>query len=221
MTSFDSLYTFPSPEQADKQGLLAIGGDLSAPRLLAAYSQGIFPWFEADYPILWWSPDPRLILYPNQFKLAQSLKKSLKKPHQFTMDTHFEEVIHACATVAKRRQNTWITDDMQQAYIELHHLGYAHSIEIWSAGTLVGGLYGVSLGRAFFGESMFHLTRDASKIALFYLCQTLKEWQFDFIDCQLPTEHLQNLGAIIISRQEFLQQLKNALKHPSKQGIWQ
>ncbi|MGQ3888931.1 leucyl/phenylalanyl-tRNA--protein transferase [Legionella sp. CNM-1927-20] len=220
MAIADLPYTFPNPEEADDQGLLAIGGDLSPGRLLTAYSQGIFPWFDDDHPILWWSPNPRLLLIPQEFKLSRSLKKSLKKPYLFTIDKAFKQVIHACATIDKRKKDTWITSDMQQAYIELNRLGYAHSVEIWSEDKLVGGLYGVSLGRAFFGESMFHKERDTSKIALFYLCQLLIDWNFDFIDCQLPTPHLQSLGAIIVSRRDFLKQLKQTLQYPTRKGLW-
>ncbi|WP_131781367.1 leucyl/phenylalanyl-tRNA--protein transferase [Legionella gresilensis] len=220
MAIIDLSYTFPDPEKADDQGLLAVGGDLSPGRLLTAYSQGIFPWFDDDYPILWWSPNPRLLLIPQEFKVSRSLKKSLKKNYLVTFDKAFEQVIHACATIDKRKQHTWITSDMQQAYIELHRLGYAHSVEVWSADKLVGGLYGISLGRAFFGESMFHKERDTSKIALFYLCQLLMDWHFDFIDCQLSTPHLQSLGAIVVARQEFLKRLKQTLQYPTKKGVW-
>lgn len=215
----DSLY-FPDPKQGDAQGLLAIGGDLSAQRLLAAYRQGIFPWFQSGTPILWWSPDPRLILSPYHFKISHSLKKTLKRAYRFTMDTAFAEVIAACATVNDRTAKTWITSQMLRAYTELHHLGYAHSCEIWDEEQLIGGLYGVSLGRAFFGESMFHRRQDASKLALYHLCQKLLAWEFDFIDCQLPTEHLQSLGAIAISRREFLDKLEQSLQFPTKQGKW-
>lgn len=211
---------FPHPENSDEQGLLAVGGDLSPQRLLEAYHRGIFPWFEPEHPPLWWSPDPRLILRPDAFKLSRSLKQSLKKPHRFTIDTAFSEVISACASSESRINKTWITDEMQKAYTTLHTMGYAHSFEIWQKNNLVGGLYGISLGRAFFGESMFHRTRDSSKLAMYYLCQTLKKWQFDFIDCQLPTEHLQSLGAIIISRREFLNLLQKALEYPTLQGLW-
>ncbi len=199
---------------------MAIGGDLSPERLLAAYAKGIFPWYEPGCPILWWSPDPRLILNPVAFKVSRSLKQTLKKPHTFTMDTAFSEVINACATVAERSDNTWLSGEMREAYTQLHQMGYAHSFEIWSEKKLIGGLYGLGLGRAFFGESMFHRARDASKLALYYLCQTLKSWHFDFIDCQLPTAHLQRLGAVIISRREFLHSLQETLQHPTCQGLW-
>ncbi|WP_019217413.1 leucyl/phenylalanyl-tRNA--protein transferase [Legionella tunisiensis] len=212
--------SFPNPESSDDQGLLAIGGDLSPERLLMAYKQGIFPWFEPGCPILWWSPNPRLILKPQAFKLSRSLKQALKKPYRFTVDTAFSEVISACANSEGRINNTWITDSMRDAYTLLHQMGYAHSFEIWLEEQLVGGLYGISLGRAFFGESMFHRLRDTSKLALYYLCHTLATWKFDFIDCQLPTGHLQRLGAVIISRREFLHYLQETLKCPTRQGLW-
>ncbi|WP_370569059.1 leucyl/phenylalanyl-tRNA--protein transferase [Legionella sp. PL877] len=211
---------FPNPENSDEQGLLAIGGDLSPERLLAAYKQGIFPWFEPGCPMLWWSPNPRLILKPEAFKISRSLKQSLKKPHSFTIDTAFPEVINACASSPGRLNNTWITENMRKAYTILHTMGYAHSFEIWQKNELVGGLYGISLGRAFFGESMFHRERDSSKLAMYYLCQTLKAWEFDFIDCQLPTAHLQSLGAVVINRSEFLELLRETLRYPARQGRW-
>jgi len=212
--------SFPDPRHSDEQGLLAIGGDLSPQRLLKAYSLGIFPWFETSSPILWWSPDPRLILLPKRFRVSRSLKKTLKKQFIFQIDTSFEQVIHACATSNDREENTWITQDMINAYIDLHNLGYAHSFEVWLDNKLVGGLYGISLGKAFFGESMFHHVRDASKAALCFLCSVMADWHFDFIDCQLPTEHLQQLGAEKLSRKQFLNMLENTLKHPTKQGKW-
>lgn len=217
----DDDYVFPHPDTSDKQGLLAIGGELSPPRILQAYSQGIFPWYEAGCPILWWSPNPRLILIPSEFKISHSLKKSLKKPFRFSIDTAFPQVINACATYENRTNNTWITAEMSEAYTTLHHQGYAHSFEIWQEQELVGGLYGISLGNAFFGESMFHTVADASKIAMYYLCNTLQQWGFEFIDCQLPTAHLQSLGAKIIGRREFLYLLSFALENPTKQGKWQ
>ncbi|WP_058503238.1 leucyl/phenylalanyl-tRNA--protein transferase [Legionella nautarum] len=214
-------YRFPPPEQSDSQGLLAIGGDLSPERILAAYRQGIFPWFEPGGPILWWSPQPRLILKPERFKLARSLKQALKKNHSLTIDQAFAAVIRACAQAEGRINHTWISDEMCEAYTKLHQMGYAHSFEIWSENKLVGGLYGLSLGRAFFGESMFHYQRDASKMAMYYLCQTLVSWQFDFIDCQLPTTHLASLGAEVIARREFLKLLEKTLEHPTRQGFWE
>ncbi|KTC73073.1 leucyl/phenylalanyl-tRNA-protein transferase [Legionella birminghamensis] len=213
-------YPFPDPESSDAQGLLAIGGDLSSGRLLSAYRQGIFPWFEPGCPILWWSPNPRLILYPQQFKLSRSLTKSLKQAHELRIDSAFNAVIQACATVDHRENNTWISREMQTAYINLFDMGFAHSVEIWREQRLIGGLYGISLGKAFFGESMFHYERDASKMAMYYLCQMLSRQNFEFIDCQLPTAHLMSMGAVIISRKEFMHRLQQALQYPALQGNW-
>lgn len=219
MLAKDDL-TFPSPDSADAAGLLAIGGDLLPARLLEAYRQGIFPWYEPGYPILWWSPDPRLILKPLSFRLSRSLRQALKKTFHYSIDAAFSSVIQACATSGGRLHKTWITDEMIQAYVTLHEQGYAHSFEVWQKDKLVGGLYGLSLGRAFFGESMFHEVRDASKLALYMLCQTCISLQFEFIDCQLPTAHLISLGAETMPRKKFLQLLKDALQYPTLQGSW-
>lgn len=216
----NTQYLFPHPETSDKQGLLAIGGDLKPERILQAYSQGIFPWFEPGCPILWWSPNPRLILIPSEFKVSRSLQKALKKPFRFSIDTAFSEVIHACATSSGRVGNTWISNEMIQSYTKLHEMGYVHSFEVWDQDNLVGGLYGVSLGNAFFGESMFHTLTDASKMAMYFLCQTMQAWDFDFIDCQMPTTHLMRLGAKVIGRREFLHLLEKSLQHPTKLGNW-
>lgn len=212
---------FPDPETSDEQGLLAMGGNLSPARLLEAYKHGIFPWYEDGYPVLWWSPNPRLILNPKQFKCSKSLKQTLNKPFQYTIDTAFHEVIQACASTSGRVNHTWITHEMISAYCTLHQLGYAHSFEVWQDNQLAGGLYGISMGHAFFGESMFHNVRDASKLALYFLCQTLLAWDFDFIDCQLPTRHLQSLGAETISRKAFLIKLEQTLQQPTCKGKWQ
>ncbi|MFA6947314.1 MAG: leucyl/phenylalanyl-tRNA--protein transferase [Pedobacter sp.] len=211
---------FPDPETSDNQGLLVIGGDLSPQRVLQAYSQGVFPWYNPGTPVLWWSPNPRLILIPAEFKLSHSLKKSLKKSYRFSTDTAFLEVITACATCSDRTNKTWITHEMIETYTQLHAMGYAHSFEIWQEDKLVGGLYGISLGRAFFGESMFHIVTDASKIAFYYLCHTMAAWDFHFIDCQIPSNHLHRLGAKIINRSEFLRLLHLSLEYPTKQGVW-
>lgn len=219
MTQQDD-YWFPHPETSDKQGLLAIGGRLSPQRILQAYRQGIFPWFEPGCPILWWSPNPRLILIPAEFKISHSLKKSLKKPFRLSIDTTCSEVIKACATYSNRKDNTWITSDMIEVYTTLHQMGYVHSFEVWEEDRLVGGLYGLSLGKAFFGESMFHTVTDASKIALQFLSATMSAWGFDFIDCQMPTPHLLSLGAQIISRKHFLHLLDQSLQHIDKIGLW-
>lgn len=213
---------FPPPDYADPSGLLAVGGDLSTERLLEAYRVGIFPWYSEDQPILWWSPDPRFVLYLEDFKVSRSLRKTLKKGvFRVTLDRAFEEVIDACAAIAREDQNgTWIVPEMKQAYVNLHGLGYAHSVETWFNGELAGGLYGVSLGKAFFGESMFHHKTDASKVALAVLVEKLKTWRFHFIDSQLATEHMLSLGAREVPRRLFLKQLGSALGQPTKRGKW-
>ena len=213
---------FPPPDYADPSGLIAVGGDLSSDRLLEAYRVGIFPWYSEDQPILWWSPDPRLVLDLDQFKISRSLGKTLRRRiFQVTFDRVFEEVIAACATVPREDQSgTWITPEMREAYIRLHGLGYAHSVEAWLEGKLVGGLYGVSLGKAFFGESMFHRHTDASKVALAILVEKLRSWSFHFIDAQMSTEHMCRLGGQEISRRIFLKKLQSALRHPTKRGKW-
>jgi leucyl/phenylalanyl-tRNA---protein transferase len=213
---------FPPPDYADPSGLLAVGGDLSNERLLEAYRVGIFPWYSDDQPILWWSPDPRLVLDLKDFKISRSLRKTLKKEvFQVTFDRAFEEVIQACAVVPRAAQNgTWITEEMREAYINLHGLGYAHSVESWFEGKLAGGLYGVSLGKSFFGESMFHVKTDASKVALATLVEKLKSWDFHFIDSQMTTEHMVKLGAKELPRRIFLKRLQSALRHPTRRGRW-
>jgi leucyl/phenylalanyl-tRNA--protein transferase len=213
---------FPPPDYADPSGLLAVGGDLSSERLLEAYRLGIFPWYSDDQPILWWSPDPRLTLDIADFKISRSLGKTLRRGQfKVTFDRAFEEVIQACASVPREAQNgTWITQEMQEAYINLHGLGYAHSVESWLGDKLVGGLYGVSLGKAFFGESMFHLQADASKVALASLVENLKRWEFQFIDAPMTTEHMLRLGAKELPRRVFLKRLQSALRHPTKRGRW-
>ena len=206
---------FPDVELAlrDPDGLLAVGGDLRVERLLAAYAQGIFPWYSEGQPILWWSPDPRMVLYPEQLKVSRSLRKILRKNlFEITLDTAFENVIRHCAKQPRPGQNgTWIMQEMIEAYLRLHKAGYAHSVEVWHDNQLVGGLYGVSLGKLFFGESMFSLRTDASKVAMFYLCELLKSWQFKLIDCQVYTAHLASLGAKLIPRKQFTQQLSDQL----------
>jgi leucyl/phenylalanyl-tRNA---protein transferase len=213
---------FPPPDYADPSGLIAVGGDLSSERLLEAYRVGIFPWYSEDQPILWWSPDPRFVLELKQFKISRSLQKTLrKKMFHVTFDRVFEDVIAACAEVPREGQSgTWITPEMCEAYIELHGLGFAHSVECWFEGRLAGGLYGVSLGKAFFGESMFHRKTDASKVALAVLVEKLRDWGFHFIDSQMTTEHMQRLGAEEIPRRIFLKKLQSALRHSTKRGKW-
>jgi len=200
---------FPHPSMSDPMGILAVGGDLSPQRILLAYTRGIFPWYQDPGPIFWWSPDPRLVLFPGEIKVSRSLARVIKKQiFTVTVDRAFGEVIRACA---RTRKETWITPRMIQAYGELHELGYAHSFESWHEGSLVGGLYGVALGRAFFGESMFSLVSDASKVALVYLARYLTDRGFEFIDCQTTTEHLKRFGAREIPRREFLKRLARAL----------
>lgn len=213
---------FPPPDHADPSGLLAVGGDLSPERLLLAYRLGIFPWYEEGQPILWWSPDPRLILEPHDLHISRRLRQTLEKEtFQVTFDRAFSSVIEACAIVRRRGQGgTWITPDMKAAYIRLHRLGYAHSVESWYDGKLAGGVYGVSLGRCFFGESMFFYRRDASKVALATLVERLRAWEFHMIDAQVTTPHLMSLGAKEIPRQLFLSRLEVALSFPTVKGKW-
>jgi leucyl/phenylalanyl-tRNA--protein transferase len=213
---------FPLPQLAEDSGLLAVGGDLSVERLIQAYAHGIFPWYSEGDPILWWSPDPRMILFPDRFKVSKSLRKVIEAgKFDVLFDTHFGEVIRACARVPRKgEKGTWITEAMINAYTDLHEAGYAHSVEIYADGELVGGLYGVSLGSAFFGESMFFRQRDASKIALYHLVERLKDWKFSFIDTQVETGHLKRLGAEKIPRAEFLVLLKEALNSKTITGKW-
>jgi leucyl/phenylalanyl-tRNA---protein transferase len=213
---------FPPPDYADPSGLIAVGGDLSSERLLEAYRVGIFPWYSDDQPILWWSPDPRFMLELDEFKISRSLQKTLRrKIFQVTFDRVFEEVIEACSVVPREGQRgTWITQEMRDAYLKLHGLGYAHSVESWFGGKLAGGLYGISLGKAFFGESMFHHKTDASKVALATLVEKLKSWGFHFIDSQMTTEHMMSLGAKEVPRRIFLKRLQSALRHSTKRGKW-
>lgn len=215
-------FLFPSPHLATKEGLLAIGGDLSRKRLLLAYSVGIFPWYSDGEPILWWSPNPRLVLYPDKLRLSKSLKKTIRREiFHVTMDQAFDQVIAECAAVRlESNQGTWIVDDMIRAYRNLHESGFAHSVETWSQGRLAGGLYGVSLGRCFFGESMFTRVTDASKVAFVTLAHYLRTHQFAFIDCQIATAHLKRFGAKEITRARYLNELKNALGAPTLRGCW-
>ena len=220
--ALDDRIIFPDPALADYTGLLAVGGDLSTERLLLAYSNGIFPWYSEGEPVMWWSPDPRMVLFPKDFKISRSLKQTIRnKNFEVRFDYNFEEVIDNCSkTLRKEQEGTWITSEMKAAYIELHKAGFAHSVETYYDGRLAGGLYGISLGKAFFGESMFFKERDASKIALYYLIEKIKTWNFDFIDAQIETNHLINLGAVRISRNDFITMLKKALKYPTIKGKW-
>jgi leucyl/phenylalanyl-tRNA--protein transferase len=210
LTELSSALIFPPLEKALRQpnGLLAVGGDLSAERILLAYRHGIFPWFSEDDPILWWSPDPRMVLVPSEFIVSHSLKKLLRSGQfEVRFDSAFTEVMQACAAPRNAQAGTWIHPEMIAAYSELHRLGYAHSVETWCDGELVGGLYGMSIGKMFFGESMFSRRSNASKIALARLSQQLKRWGFGLIDCQMHTPHLASLGAREIPRDEFQQAL--------------
>ncbi|MEO5341258.1 MAG: leucyl/phenylalanyl-tRNA--protein transferase [Magnetococcus sp. MYC-9] len=216
---------FPPPELADEDGLLAVGGDLSPQRLITAYAQGIFPWYSEGQPLLWWSPDPRLVLYPKAFHLSHSLRKTLRRQRfSVTFDRDFPQVIQGCSRRGES-QGSWITAAMQQAYIRLFQLGYAHSVESWlptrGEPELAGGLYGVALGGCFFGESMFQRHTDASKVALAHLVERLQAEGYTLIDCQMTTTHLLSLGAQPIARRQFLAQLQQSLQQrPTQPGPW-
>ena len=213
---------FPQPCHAEENGLLAIGGDLSHDRLLLAYQTGIFPWYSEKEPILWWSPDPRLVLFPNEIKVSKSLKKTIKKNiFNITADTDFKRVITKCAQIRLQNdEETWITGNMINAYCKLHESGYAHSVEAWMDGELVGGLYGVATGRCFFGESMFTLISNASKVAFVKLVEFLQEASYNIIDCQVSTEHLINFGARHIPRSHFIDHLNKYTEAGKKPGKW-
>ncbi len=221
VTRLVDALAFPPPEEAEPSGLLAVGGDLRPQRLLLAYASGIFPWYD-EPPILWFSPDPRMVLRPEELHLSRRLRRTLRQGRfSQSLDQAFGEVIRACAAVPRPGQSgTWIRPEMIEAYEELHALGFAHSCETWQEGRLVGGIYGVSLGGAFFGESMFHLATDASKCALVTLVRQLAAWRFDFLDCQLHTEHLARFGAREWSRSRFLAALSRSLLRPSRRGRW-
>lgn len=207
---------------AEPNGLLAAGADLSPQRLVAAYRRGIFPWFSAGEPILWWSPDPRMVLFPDRLKISRSLAKTLRNAdYEVRLDTAFEQVVAACAGTPRPGQSgTWIVPAMQAAYLRLHALGIAHSVETWRDGKLVGGLYGVALGRAFYGESMFSHAADASKIALAHLCRFLAAREFGIIDCQMETAHLASLGARPLPRDEFLARVAALVDQGDPPGRW-
>jgi leucyl/phenylalanyl-tRNA--protein transferase len=215
-------YDFPPVEHAlhDPDGLLAVGGDLSLGRLVRAYSQGIFPWYEDGQPILWWSPDPRAVLKPGNVKISRSLRKKLRrKEFVVKIDTAFDQVLDLCQAPRSYSLDTWITDEMKNAYSELHKAGFAHSIECYCDEEMVGGLYGVSKGNLFFGESMFHKVTDASKVAFVYLCRLLAELNCPIIDCQLPNPHIMSLGVEIIPRLEFLKYLSKNNQLATEEGI--
>jgi leucyl/phenylalanyl-tRNA---protein transferase len=212
---------FPPVHLAARMGLLAVGGDLSPRRLLEAYRQGIFPWFSEEEPILWWSPDPRFVLLPENLNVSRSMRQFIKKDIvRITYDRAFPAVIAACQKPRPQRESTWITAEMQAAYIQLHESGFAHSVEVWQADVLVGGLYGVSLGRCFFGESMFSSISNASKAALIDLVRRLGTLGFSLVDCQVYTAHLESLGARHIPRSEFMVLLNKALQPETLTGNW-
>jgi len=213
---------FPPPDLAEPEGLLAVGGDLSSERLLDAYSHGIFPWYDEGDPVLWWSPDPRMVIRPEEFQPSKSLAKVIKKGvFRVTMDTAFDRVIRECSKLPRKGQaGTWITTDMLNAYMGLHDEGYGHSVECWVGEELVGGLYGLSIGSMFFGESMFSTRANASKVAFHVLCQSLASWDFDWVDCQLHNEHLESLGAYTIPRDEFMNHLKQSVVRETRKGKW-
>lgn len=219
----DSPDAFPPVDRAlrEPDGLLAAGGDLSHARLIAAYRRGIFPWYSHGQPILWWCPDPRAVLFPDHFKTSRSLAKTQRnKGFQTRLDSAFGDVIHACGSAEIRPGGTWLSPEMQAAYMSMHSQGYAHSVETWRDGRLVGGLYGVAIGRVFFGESMFSLERDASKIALGRLCEELTRRGFHMIDCQMATPHLMSLGAQLIPRAQFIGQLTEHATQDDRPGSW-
>jgi leucyl/phenylalanyl-tRNA---protein transferase len=213
---------FPPPRLAEEDGLLAVGGDLSVKRLLLGYSMGIFPWYSEGSAILWWSPDPRLVLLPKELRVSRSLSQTIRKGRlRVTFDTAFEQVIVNCADLPRRHERgTWITEDMREAYCRLHAAGYAHSVESWYEDELAGGLYGVALGGIFFGESMFTRRRDASKVALVKLVAQLVAWDFRLIDCQITTRHLVSLGAKEMPRSTFVELVRGSLQIPTPRGSW-
>lgn len=215
-------FQFPPVDKSTPEGIVAAGGNLSPGMLLSAYTQGIFPWYSEYEPILWWSPDPRFVLFPEELHISKSMGRVLKKEEfTCTADTCFETVIRSCREIERPGQpGTWITNDMLEGYIELHRLGYAHSVEAWQGGDLTGGLYGVSLGKCFFGESMFSKKSNSSKASLIFLAGRLKERGFHFIDCQVYTSHLKSLGAREIPRREFIVRLERGLRYDTLKGSW-
>jgi leucyl/phenylalanyl-tRNA--protein transferase len=217
----DDRLVFP-PVHLAEDGLLALGGDLRPERLLLGYTQGIFPWYAENLPILWHSPDPRMVMTTRDLVVQRSLRKAIKRrPYELTIDKAFPDVLRGCAEVPRPGQSgTWLIPEMVDAYLKLHELGFAHSFEAWKDGVLVGGLYGVSLGAAFFGESMFAKATDASKIAFAASIRQLDEWRIGLVDCQVHTEHLERFGAYEVPRLDYLQMLARALDEPTKRGPW-
>ena len=218
----DHRHVFPDPELAEASGLLAVGGDLHPDRVLLGYTQGVFPWYSEGQPILWHSPDPRFVLFPSELHVARSLKKTIRRrPFDVTADVAFADVIDACAAAPRPGQDgTWITSSMRAAYITLHAMGLAHSAEAWLAGELVGGLYGVSLGSIFFGESMFAVAPDASKVAFVTLMTHLRAWGFELVDSQVYTDHLARFGAREIPRRDYRLLLRRCLRRRTRLGPW-
>lgn len=215
-------HTFPNPREASEEGLLAFGGDLNPNRILKAYRSGIFPWFNSDDPILWWSPNPRMLLYPQDFRTSKSFRRVLRnKGYEVKFDYNFKEVITQCGNIFRPNQEgTWLTTEMIEAYLELHDMGFAHSIETYYKGKLVGGLYGIAMGKAFFGESMFTNMPDASKVALYALSSICVKKCYHFIDCQVETPHLLKWGAKLVQRDIFLDQLEDSLENSTDFGSW-
>ena len=214
---------FPDPAHAerDPDGLLAVGGDLSPQRLINAYSQGIFPWYSEHQPLLWWSPDPRTLIFPEHLHVSRSLRRQMRQGgFTLRMDAAFEDVLIGCAAPRRDQDGTWLLPEMREAYLQLHELGIAHSIELWQGKRLVGGMYGLSLGAAFFGESMFSLTASASKIVMVHLCEQLSAHRFHFLDCQVFNPHLGRMGAVQLPRREYLERLRCALLDEVDNGIW-
>lgn len=213
---------FPPAFEAEEEGLIAIGGDFSTDRLLTAYASGIFPWFIQDGKPYWFSPDPRMVLYPEQLKISKALNRVIRSGiFEVRADTDFKSVIRHCAQTKRSHEpDTWISDEFIDGYVNLHKKGFAHSFECYYKGDLAGGLYGISIGKVFFGESMFHLEPNASKVALFHLVQKLLEWEFHFIDCQVETEHFFRMGARLIPRSEYLILLEQAIRFPTRRGFW-
>lgn len=219
----DSDSPFPPLEQAltEPNGLLAVGGDLSPTRLINAYKHGIFPWYNPGEPILWWSPDPRCVLYPQQLKISRSLRKTLNKhPFEIRFDSAFADVMAACGEPRSTQKGTWITQEMCKAYVNMHELGYGHSVECWQNNQLVGGLYGLAIGRVFFGESMFSRVDDASKVALVFLCRWLTGNGYELIDSQVHTPHLESMGAQLIPRSEYVAHIKTLTLDGRRPGKW-
>ncbi|WP_286267528.1 leucyl/phenylalanyl-tRNA--protein transferase [Thalassotalea atypica] len=231
MTNVNQTLTFLSEESLDfppvnnalpdPNGLLAVGGDLSPPRILNAYNHGIFPWYSDGEPIMWWSPDPRAIIFTREIKINRTLRKFInRQPYQITLNTAFDQVISLCADAPFRKEDTWIVNEMQLAYQQLHQLGYAHSIEVWLEDELVGGLYGVAINGLFSGESMFYRKANASKFALVAMCQLLAEQNISFIDCQISNEFLQDMGCVSISRNKFISLKQEVLNVELSNQFW-